>query len=367
MLGSDFKRWLLVLGAALLAWLVYKLQPILMPFLVGALLAYMGNPLVLRLTRLGMRRTWAVSLAFLVLCLGIVLGLVLLLPSLWRQVLYLESKVPALLNWINREGLPWVAQHLHIKLPALDMDLVLGWLASYWQEAGAAAQNLLPHVAQSGLNLLGTLGLLSLIPVVAFYLLLDWETLMQRIRALIPRDMEPTVSRLASECDDVLAAFFRGQLMVMVALGVIYAVGLQLVGLKLAIIIGLMAGLASIIPYLGFAVGIVSATVAALFQFGLGFEVILQVWAVFLVGQMLEGMVLQPFLLGDRIGLHPVAVIFAVMAGGTLFGFFGMLLALPVAAVIMVLLRHVHSGYINSDLYRQHEGVSAVEGDDGAR
>ena len=191
---------------------------------------------------------------------------------------------------------------------------------------------------------------LILVPVVTFYLLRDWDVMMAKVNRLLPRNIEPKVSLWASECDEVLGAFMKGQLLVMFALGVIYAIGLWLVGLDLALLVGMIAGLASIVPYMGFIIGIVVAGVAAFIQFQ-DPVVLAYVGAVFMVGQMLEGMLLTPLLVGDRIGLHPVAVIFAIMAGGQLFGFVGILLALPVAAVIMVLLRHLHERYKSSSLY----------------
>lgn len=360
MMMSDIRPWLLVLGVLLLGWLLYLLSPILMPFAAGALLAYLGNPLVSRLMQLGMKRTWAVSLSFFSLVLSLTVALVLVFPLLWQQIVYLESRLPRVLRWFNREGIPWIEKHLHIQIDRLDMDLIGEWLSSYWVEAGSAAGNVLTQVAKSSMDILALGGMLALIPVVTFYLLLDWDDLLDRIRNLIPRNLEPRISLMARECDEVLAAFLRGQLMVMVALGVVYAVGLQIVGLKLALMIGLLAGLGSIIPYFGFAIGIVSATAAALVQFG-SFQAVLMVWMVFAVGQAIEGWILQPYLVGDKIGLHPVAVIFAIMAGGQLFGFVGMLLALPAAAVIMVLLRHAHERYQQSRLYQA--GTRPAEGD----
>ncbi len=360
---SDIRPWLMALGLLVLGWLLYLLAPILMPFAAGALLAYLGNPLVSRLMTLGLKRTWAVSLSFFSLLLSVTVALVLVLPLLWQQVVYLESRLPRVLRWFNREGIPWIEKHLHVQIDRLDMDLIGQWLSSYWVEAGSAAGNVLTQVAKSSMDILALGGMLALIPVVTFYLLLDWDDLLERIRNLIPRNLEPRISLMARECDEVLAAFLRGQLMVMVALGVVYAVGLQIVGLKLALMIGLLAGLGSIIPYFGFAIGIVSATAAALVQFGT-FESVLMVWMVFAIGQAIEGWVLQPFLVGDKIGLHPVAVIFAIMAGGQLFGFVGMLLALPAAAVIMVLLRHAHERYQKSRLYQA--GTRTVDGEDAS-
>ena len=192
-----------------------------------------------------------------------------------------------------------------------------------------------------------------LVPVVCFYLLRDWDLIMAKLRTLLPRRREDTVMALMRECHEVIGAFLRGQLLVMLALAVVYSAGLMLVGVELGLLIGVLAGLASIVPYMGFVVGIGAAVIAVLFQFGLELYPLLGVAAVFTVGQMMEGMLLTPLLVGDRIGLHPVAVIFAVLAGGQLFGFTGVLLALPVAAVIMVLLRHVHDLYKLSDLYAE--------------
>jgi predicted PurR-regulated permease PerM len=191
---------------------------------------------------------------------------------------------------------------------------------------------------------------LLLIPVVTFYLLRDWDGLVVKVHDLLPRRIAPTAAKLATEVDTVLAAFVRGQLYVMLALGCIYSIGLWMTGLDLALLIGMLAGLVSFVPYLGAIVGIVTACVAALVQFHDLIHLV-PVAIVFIIGQSLEGMVLTPMLVGDKIGLHPVAVMFAVLAGGQLFGFLGILLALPVASVIMVLLRHVHELYRDSDFY----------------
>jgi predicted PurR-regulated permease PerM len=190
-----------------------------------------------------------------------------------------------------------------------------------------------------------------LLPILTFYFLRDWDKLVERVAALIPRDHVATVDRLALESNDVLGAFLRGQFLVMLALGAIYAVGLSVVGLKLGLLIGIIAGLISFVPYLGTATGIVLGVIAALVQTGGDWSLVALVLVVFVIGQMLEGYVLTPRIVGDRIGLHPVAVIFAIMAGGQLFGFLGMLLALPVAAVANVLLRYAHERYTQSKLY----------------
>jgi predicted PurR-regulated permease PerM len=346
-------RWMVIASVLALAGLIYALQPILMPFLVGALFAYLGNPIVERLMRFGWRRVTAVSAAFISLCLAGTLAMVLLLPKLWVQLTYLQSRIPSVLRWMNRHGIPWLEDKLNININRLDMDLISTWMAKLWQSSDGATTDVISQIASSGLHVAAFIGLVALIPVVTFYLLLDWSAIVTKSRNLLPRRYEPWLVNVVQECDTVLAAFLRGQLMVMVALGLIYGVGLQLAGIKLAMVIGLIAGLASIIPYVGFGLGIVTATIVALFQFGYEWEPVLMVWLVFGIGQIVESWVLQPWLVGDKIGLPPVGVIFAIMAGGQLFGFVGMLLALPIAAIIVVLLRHAHSKYMNSELYWQ--------------
>jgi predicted PurR-regulated permease PerM len=237
-----------------------------------------------------------------------------------------------------------------VDVQTLNLERLKQAIGAHWQEAGGFAATVLASVSQSGRALLGWVANLVLIPVVTFYLLRDWDVLVARVHDLLPRNSEPTVVRLARETDVVLGAFLRGQLSVMAALTLVYALGLWIVGLDLAFLIGLISGLVSFVPYLGFITGITLAGVAAYFQFH---ELLPLLWValVFGIGQMFESMLLTPWLVGDKIGLHPVAVIFAVMAGGQLFGFIGVLLALPVAAVLMVLLREVRRRYVGSSLY----------------
>jgi predicted PurR-regulated permease PerM len=231
-----------------------------------------------------------------------------------------------------------------------DVEQLKATLTANWREAGGVAARVLESVTRSGLALFGWLVNLVLIPVVAFYLLRDWRELVARIDQMLPRDWAPVMRRLARESDTVLGAFMRGQLLVMLALGLFYTLGLWLVGLELALLIGMLAGLVSFVPYLGFTIGILAALLAGWFQFQ-EFMPLLWVVMVFGLGQLLESLWLTPRLVGESIGLHPVAVIFAIMAGGQLFGFVGVLLALPVASVSMVLLRYAHQQYLNSELY----------------
>lgn len=342
-------------GVAAALLLLYLLQPILAPFAVGALVAYLGDPLVDRLERRGLTRTASVCVVFALFTLLVLLGVGLLLPMLIDQVIAFCRQLPEGVDRLRQHLLPWLAARLQLQQPELLLDQLKLALTSNWREIGGFAGNLVQGVSSSGLALLGFAASLALIPVVAFYLLRDWDRMVLHLRDLLPRKWEGTVVGLVHECDEVLGAFVRGQLMVMLALGGIYAVGLQLVGLELALLLGLLAGLASVVPYLGFAVGVVASCIAALLQYH---DWLPLVWVtlVFAIGQFLEGMVLTPRLVGERIGLHPVAVIFAVMAGGQLFGFVGILLALPAAAVAMVLLRHMHRSYKQSGFYGHSQG-----------
>lgn len=347
----DMRRcvWpgVIVLCAALLYWL----HPILSPFLVGIMLAYLADPLVDRLERAGMSRTWGVVVVFALFTLLLTLLLLVLVPMLAKQLVRLYELAPQMLDWLQHDALPWLQTRFGLAEGFWKFDKIKAAISGHMGQTGDIVGVILSQATASGLALLGWLANLVLIPVVSFYLLRDWDVMMAKLRSLLPRQREEQVVGLAGECHEVLGAFVRGQLMVMLALGVIYASGLMLVGLELGLLIGLLAGLAAIVPYMGFIIGIGAAMIAGLFQFGADPYSLLAIAAVFMVGQALEGMVLTPLLVGDRIGLHPVAVIFAILAGGELFGFTGILLALPVAAVIMVLLRHVHDLYKESDMY----------------
>jgi predicted PurR-regulated permease PerM len=349
---TQSQTWFFLIITLLLALLTYLLLPILGPFVIGIGLAYMADPFADRLQARGYSRTVAVVIVFLVITLLIGAGLLLLLPLFFRQLQSLVALIPDIQAWVDNIMLPYLQTRLDVDLQSLELDLLARTLSSEWQQAGGIASQIMSYVTTSTMGLLAAIGSAMLVPVVGFYLLRDFDVLTANIREILPRNIEPKVSLWVGECDEVLSAFVRGQLLVMFALGLIYGTGLSLVGLNYAMLIGLIAGLASIVPYLGFAVGFMAAILVALFQFD-SYMVLFAVTAVFVVGQALESMILTPLLIGDRIGLHPVAVIFAVLAGGQLFGFVGMLLALPIAAVIMVLLRHLHEGYRNSSLYDQ--------------
>ncbi|MGJ0516954.1 MAG: AI-2E family transporter [Methylomicrobium sp.] len=349
---TDSQKWLLFLIIGLAAWLTYLLAPVLTPFVVSMTLAYLGDPLTDRLERYRMSRTLAVTVVFLTMTLVFVLILLWLIPQLERQLESFIDSLPAYAQFLNETATPWLNRRFDLDIKPFDTQSIVDMIKSHWQTAGGAAKSLLSSLSHSGGVVLGWLINLLLIPVVTFYLLRDWDILISRLHALVPRRIAPTVAKLTSEFDTVLSAFLRGQFYVMLALGGIYSVGLGLVGLDFALLIGMTSGLLSFVPYLGTAVGVFSASLAALLQFQDALHLI-WVLAVFSVGQMLEGMVLTPLLVGDKIGLHPVAVIFAIMVGGQLFGFMGILLALPVASMVMVMLRHAHDRYKDSEFYSE--------------
>ncbi|MGR9072729.1 MAG: AI-2E family transporter [Gammaproteobacteria bacterium] len=351
---TDSQKWLLLAFTALCGWLIYRLAPILMPFVIAAFLAYLGDPLADRLEAKKMSRTGAVVVVFSVMLLVIVSVLIVLVPMLETQIGRFISRLPAYAVWLNDQVIPWLRERLGAEIGPLDTGEVVAMIKGHWQKAGGVAAAVLGSVSKSGMVIFEWMMNLVLIPVVAFYLLRDWDILVAKINNLLPRRLAPTASKLARETDEVLGAFLRGQFYVMLALGAIYSIGLWIVGLDLALLIGMLAGLVSFVPYLGSVVGIVSACIAALVQFQ-DLVYLIPVSIVFAVGQGLEGMLLTPWLVGDKIGLHPVAVIFSVLAGGQLFGFIGILLALPVASVIMILLRHVHDLYMDSGFYAQPE------------
>lgn len=352
---SESRNWFILALIAGAGWLLYHLAPVITPFVISAGLAFLGDPLVDRLERMKffkwhLSRTVAVLIVFLLISVVLVLCLLVFLPLLRDQVERLVENAPEMFEWIVHTALPWVQAKLGLSAFTLDAHSLSEALKSYWKEVSTALVGVVGTVSRGGQVVMAWLMNLVLVPVVTFYLLRDWDKLVEGVRTLIPRNIEPVASALCRQIDEVLGAFIRGQLMVMLALGLIYSVGLWAVGLDIALIIGMAAGLLSIVPYLGTLVGVVAALVAAIFQFQDILHPVLTL-LVFGVGQSLEGMVLTPKLVGDRVGLHPVAVIFAVLAGGQLFGFLGILLALPVASALNVLVGYLHQKYRASQIY----------------
>lgn len=355
-------RWFWLVVGLISVSLLYLLAPILTPFLVAAFLAYLGDPLVDRLERWKLSRTLAVTVVFLSICVTLVLFFLFLVPVLETQVKRFINMIPVYIDWAVNVLAPWLRDRFAVDPSVLEVDKLKTILTSHWKETGGFIRSTIETISESGFVVLGWVANLALIPIITFYLLRDWDQMVAYIDDLLPRSTQPLLSKLARESDEVLGAFLRGQLLVMVALAVIYSVGLWLVGLEFALLIGIIAGVVSFVPYLGLIVGVGVAGIAILFQSPDIFD-LFWVLAVFVVAQVIEGTILTPMLVGERIGLHPVTVIFAVLAGGQLFGFFGILLALPVAAILAVIMRHIHDTYKQSRIYgiESPAGVPIIE------
>lgn len=344
----------LMLFAAAVLGLIYVLSPILAPFLIGAILAYICSPLVdkldhLRIGKVRMGRTLS-TLLVIALLFGIFIVLLLVVvPLVQKELVLVMQRMPAYIETLRTKVEPWLLTNFGVTL-AIDVSQVQDIITQNWKSASNFVGKLLLQVSTHGLALIGWIANLLLVPVVLFYLLRDWHGIIRRFAELIPRDWYAKTTTIAREIDLVLAEFLRGQLSVMLLTGIFYSAGLWLAGLELALPIGMIAGLLGFVPYLGPTLGVLLALLAAALQFS-SLGQLIPVALVFAAGQMLESLVLTPWLVGDRIGLHPVVVIFALLAGGQLFGFSGILLALPVGAAIAVGLRHVRQSYLASDLY----------------
>ena len=367
MVDRTLRRIFILSGIALILWVLYLLKPVVLPFIAAFLVAYLFSPLVDKLHKIGLPRWLSISIVFVGIGVVLTLAMWYLVPLVWQQLMYARDSIPAGIHWLNYTFLPWVSQTFSVDPMEIDTQQMSTVVMEYIQTNYSAdsIQAMLLKVAQSGLNFIQIGGTVVLIPIIAFYFLLDWDRMLESFRRLIPRPYEKSTLHIVNECHSVLGAFVKGQFLVMFLLGTVYAVGLQVIGLEVGLIIGMVAGLASIIPYLGFAVGIIAAVIATLFQFGIDWMQLVLVGVVFMIGQAIEGYVLQPFLLGDKIGLSPVAVVFAVLAGAQLAGFLGMLIALPVAAIIVVLLRHARDCYEKSRIYGQ-SGVIIQENGAGS-
>ena len=345
-------RWLIT--AAIFAFLLYLLLPILTPFLIAAILAYICDPLVDKLSKYGvgnfiLGRTMATALVMLGILGVMTLLFLIIVPLLQKESLLLAERLPALITNLRNNVEPWLQTKFGISLN-IDGTQIQDLDTKNWKTAGGLFGDVLKSAGSRGLALIGVVANILLLPVVLFYLLRDWDGFLASISQLIPRDWSDKMLEIAKEIDQVLAEFLRGQLAVMLAMSAFYVLGLWLAGLNMALPIGLVAGLLGFVPYLGIATGIVLALLVAALQFT-SFSQLIPVLLVFGIGQLLEGMLLTPKLVGNRIGLHPVVVIFALLAGGQLFDFAGVLLALPVSAAIAVGLRHTKTSYLGSDAY----------------
>ncbi len=354
--------WLALAVLVFAGWLVYLLGPILTPFLAGALLAYIFDPLVDRLEQRGVSRTTGTVLVIVFAGLVVFALLLVALPLFQSQFIELSQRVPAALDLLQTRLLPWLAQTFGITVE-FDLATLRAWLT---EKAAQSGTDWLPTLQTGALAIVGILANLLLIPVVMFYLLKDWDLMIERVATLTPRGWTGAVTRVARTMDEVVGEFLRGQMAVMLALSLYYAIALWAAGLDYALPIGILTGVLSFVPFLGFGLGMILALLVALLQFA-DWTGVAWVAGIYLVGQVLESYVITPRLVGERVGLHPVAVIFALAAFGQLFGFVGVLLAVPLAAVLLVALRELRGVYEASAFYRggynaatDHPAVSAM-------
>lgn len=339
------------LGAAVVAiFVLWLLRGMLLPFVAGMALAYLLDPLADRLERLGVGRLLATLVIVGLFLLVFVLAIILVAPLLASQLSAFFAKVPGYVTGLQKlladENKDWLGPILGDRLPDIQKSLsdvmtqAAGWIASFLQ-----------GLWSGGAALVSVVSLVVVTPIVAFYLLYDWDRMTAAIDSWLPLKHRDTIRQLAHEIDEAIAGFVRGQAGVCLILASFYAVGLSAVGLNFGFLIGSMAGFLSFIPYVGSLTGLVTATGVAIVQFWPEYQWILAVVAVFGIGQFLEGYILSPKLVGHSVGLHPVWLMFALFAFGYLFGFVGLLLAVPLAAAIGVLTRYALRRYLASPFY----------------
>lgn len=350
-----FKRVFISLFLVAIGYIIYQLQSVILPFLVAFILSYAINPLVQKLQDKAHIRRW-VAILLVYLSTGLMIGLILwwLIPLVWEQLQSAWKYVPTAIDYYNNTLRGWVRSHTPIRLPAMQVRDMSKGLVDFLKENYniTDARSFFTNLMLSGMNIINVAGIVVLVPILMFYFLYNWDERLVKMRHMIPNRYIPSVYRIANESDEALMSFIKGQLLVMVLLGMVYAVQLQLIGLKVGLIIGMMAGIASFVPYLGFTLGFIAAIIAGLFQFGVDWVHLVLIVGAFMVGQAVEGYVLQPLLLGDKIGLSPLWVIFAVLAGAALAGIAGMLIALPLAAVLNVLFKHAYDSYRETEFYK---------------
>ena len=350
---KRFLAWLLIASAMVLA--VWSLAPVLAPFVVAAVMAYALTPAVNGVCRAGrgrIPRVVAVLLVELLFLLAVLASMLLVLPIVVKQLPLVREQLPLLLDGLSASMTPWL-EKWGVQMP-LDLPSIKAFISKYLHaNVEEALGSVLASVKLGGSVAFALIGNAILIPVALFYLLMDWARFVGLLRELVPPRMRAGTDSFLAEADGVLGQYLRGQLSVMLILALGYTVGLSLFGLNLAVPIGVFTGLAICVPYLGFGLGLVLATLAGLLQFSSGGVVypLVMVAVVYGVGQLAESMYLTPRLVGERIGLHPLAVIFALLAFGQLLGFVGVLIALPASAVLLVAVRRVRTRYLASPLY----------------
>lgn len=351
-----FKRLFVLLMMVITVVIVYKLQAVILPFLVAFVLAYVFNPIVQKLQDKLRIRRW-LSILVVYFTVSLITGMVLwwLIPMIWEQLQSAWKYLPTAIDYYNNNLRGWVKSHTPIRLPVIEFKDMSKGLVDYLKENYNVtdARSLFSSLFLSGMNIINVAGTVVLVPILMFYFLYNWDERIIQIRHAIPNRYLGSVYTIAKESDEALMSFVKGQLLVMVLLGIVYAVQLQAIGLSTGLIIGMVAGVASFVPYLGFTLGFIAAIIAGLFQFGMDWVHLGLIVGAFMVGQAVEGYILQPLLLGDKIGLSPLWVMFAVLAGAALAGVAGMLIALPLAAVLNVFARHAYDAYRDSEFYHE--------------
>jgi predicted PurR-regulated permease PerM len=344
------RNYVWIAGAAVVIFLGLRyLGPVLTPFLIGAILAYLGTPIVTWAERLRIPRGLATTVVVLLFGIVLLALFLVLIPLVQSELTLAAQRIPDLVSAGMARLSPWLTEQLGLTI-ALDMASLKALVAQNMDDARDISLSLLSGLKTGSLIVVSILVNLALIPVVMFYLLRDWDMIWERLSMLVPRHWLPKTRAIAGDIDRVLAEFLRGQIMVMIVLAVYYAIALTVAGLDKAIAIGVLTGLLVFIPYVGFGLGLTLGVLAALLQWN-GWPGFIAVLAVYGIGQLIEAYVLIPYLVGDRIGLHPLAVIFALLAFGQLFGFAGVLLALPASAALLVGLRHLRMAYFASPVY----------------
>jgi predicted PurR-regulated permease PerM len=344
---SEYWPW--IIAAGILALAMYTISGIFLPFISGLLIAYAMHPMVTKLGKFGVRRDFGTF--FLILSFFLVVGILLfvLIPFITVELVSLAGALPD----YGKRLIAIIIPHLDNLSDFIGKDNI-GDLQSkagrYVGDMLSWGLNFLAKLLASTLALANLISLIIITPVVAFYMLRDWPSLLEKLSSLVPRQQVGTVEGLAGQMNDTLGAYVRGQSLVCLFMAFMYSLGLWLVGLKYAFTIGIVTGLLSFIPYVGMLIGVVAGIGIAFSQFD-DWVGIAMVAIIFLIGNIFEGQFLSPNLVGGRIGLHPVWVIFALLAGGSLLGFLGLLLALPIAAVLSVLVRYGISRYMDSPFY----------------
>lgn len=348
-ISGQKQLWYWGIAAAVLMVVLWRLGSALTPFMIGAALAYLLNPIADWLERRGLRRVWATALITLSVGVMIVAALLWIVPLLSRQFVQLIETAPEIFNRLQ--------SFLGEKFPELlnEQSPVRETLANIGNTISQRGGELAGMVLGSVMNVLGVVMIIIIVPVVAFYLLLDWNNMLERVDSLLPREHAPVIRRLAGEIDDALGGFLRGEGMVMSILSVFYASALLLVGLPFALLVGVIAGVFSFIPYVGTIIGGATSIGLAMFAFWGEPVLIGTVVVIFVAGQLMESNFLVPKLVGHHVGLHPVWLLLALSVFGTLFGFAGMLVAVPLAAALGVLVRYGAERYKESGIYTGRE------------